>query len=171
MNTEETTAELAATVDYLADITEHAETYDFDEAVDLTDALVKVRKAADTAIGMIQSEMLRQLEGSGARVRGKRLFKRSKKWVVRHDHETIRNAVIDHAVDKATNRATGEIDARTAIRSAATALASAYVSPSSTAKVTVLDALGLDRDAYVSRESKGYQLVVEDLEGDDDENA
>lgn len=165
MNTDEMLVDLGATVSYVAGITENVDAMTFEQMVAIQDEARRVRAKADELIEMIDGELIRQLEG-GAREYGGRLFKRSKRYVTRHDHEPLIALAARQGVEAWTHPDSGEIDAPKAAESACRALAKMFLSPSSTAKVTVVDRLGVDRDVYESREFKDWRVqVIEEDEG------
>lgn len=157
---DERVADLQATVDYLADLTEQSDGLDMETAVDLSDELGRVKTAVRKLDDLLRTQMLAQLENGGPRQFGTRIFARSKDYKSRHDHEVIVRSAIDQAMAAATDQETGEISPRRAAEAAARAMASFYVSPSSTAKVTPLKKLGVDRDAFETREFTGWKLSV-----------
>lgn len=165
-NIAELLAELQATVGYLNDdVVERVETFDFEESVAVRDELRRVKRKADEAIGMIDAEMLRQLE-AGSRDVGARTFKRTRRMVNRHDHDKLIALAIKQGVEAGRNPDTGEVNSHEAAEAAVRALAKMFLSPSNTAKVTVVDRLGMDRSEYESREFKGWQVSIFE-EGED----
>lgn len=163
----EEVADLQATVDYLKAITERADTLDFATAVAIQDEARRVKAAADELVGMIDGELIKQLEGGARELPDGRLFKRSKQYVDRHDHEPLVAAAVRQGIEAWTHPDSGQVDAERAAESAVRALAKMFLSNSSKAKVTVTDQLGIERDAFVSREFKGWKVLVieEDPEG------
>lgn len=164
-------AELDVMRGFIADkITEQADDTDFDTATDLVDELTRLKKTADEAIRMLNDERMRQLEKTGAKQHGRRVFARVKDYNERFDHELIVNAAIEQGIAAAVDPDSGEINPRIAAEAAARTINKVYVSAATKAKVTVLDALGLDRKEYKSREFKQWKLSVTEIEaGDDDE--
>ena len=158
-NTPEVVAELKATQDYLADLTERVESFDFEDSVAVQDEARRVKRKADELMSMIDSELLRQLE-AGARDIGRRTFKRTKKYVERDDHGKLESLAIRQAMEAATDAETGVTNAHEAARVAAATMAKLYLNPSAKAKVSVAERLGLERDTFRSREFKEWQISV-----------
>lgn len=157
---DERVADLQATVDYLADLTEQSDGFDMDAAIELADELGRVKAAAKKLDDMLRQQMLAQLEDGGPRQYGTRIFARAKDYKDRHDHERIVRAAIDAAMRKTIDPDTGEVNAREAAEAAARQMASFYVSPSTTAKVTPLKLIGVDKKEYQTREFTGWKLLV-----------
>lgn len=168
MNISEITADLAATVDYLNDITERADSTDFDDAAEIQAQLLKVRRATNDAITMLEQQMLSKLEKRKVATAGGRLFKRKRKTVRRDDHEVIARAVRDWAFAEATDKTTGVTNAQLAAERAVHAVRDLYISPSTTAKSTKFDRYGIE--GATSFEDRGWQLEVERLDLPDDES-
>lgn len=169
--TDEIKADLAATVDYLVDrVAEESDSFDFEELVEVEDAVAAAAKACRDAIGLLKTAQLNQLEASGSRQVGRRVFMRVPKRVERYDHAEISKAIRGLALERALDKATGEINPARVAELAVQMVGSMYVSPSSTAKKTVIDSLGIVRKTVIRRESVGYEIKIEDLDGDDDED-
>lgn len=159
INLPETLAELKATVDYINDLIEDVETFDFEDAVQVQDEAKRVQNAASLLARMIDGEMLKQLE-AGSRDFGRRTFKRTKRYVKRHDQDVLVRLAIDQGVEAGVDVKTGEINPRQAAEAAARTVLRMFCSASSTAKVTVVEKLGVDRTEFESREFKGHQVSV-----------
>lgn len=164
MNTTEMVADLQATIDYLATITERVDSMPFEELVAVQDEARRVQAQAGELVGMIDAELVRQLEGGARELPDGRLFKRAKRYVTRHDHDLLIGLAVRQGVEAWTHPDTGEVDATRAAESAVRALSKMFLSPSSTAKVTVVDKLGVDRGEYETREFKDWkvQIIEED---------
>lgn len=159
----EVLSDLGATVKYLRDeVTEQAETFDFDEAVALRDAALALKLECETAIGMIDTTMLTHLE-AGARQLGSRLFKRKRNVVERFRHDLIKAAVARWARQQSCND-DGEVSPALAVDHAVQAMASLYVSPSTKAKISALDAYGIERNTVSESDDKGWKMIVEELD-------
>lgn len=156
----EALAELAATVDYIKDITEHSETLDFELASELQDAVLRVKACADECSRMLAQSMLKRLEDGGPRQFGGRIFGRVKQYTKRHDHDRIASEAYQQAILVNTDPDTGEVDSQGAIKSAIRFMRSVYLSDSSTAKVTPLKAIGLSKRDYEVSEFKAWGLNV-----------
>lgn len=163
-NTREVVADLQATIDYLADITERVDSMPFEDLVAVQDEARRVKAKADELVGMIDGELVKQLEAGARELPDGRLFKRSKRYVTRHDHDVLIGLAVRQGVEAWTHPDTGEVDAERAAESAARALARMFLSASSTAKVTVVEKLGVARDAFERREFKDWkvQIIEED---------
>lgn len=160
INREETLADMAATVDYLAALVEEADALDFETATDLRDAALRVKKVTSDLISFLEGGMLRQLE-AGSRDYGRRTWVRRKKYAERHDHAALAAEVRQRATWR------GE-DAAGAVAEAVRMMSDLYLSASTKAKVTVIDRMGLDRGSVISREHTGFELqVVEHDEADE----
>lgn len=164
MNTTEITADLQATIDYLADLIERVDTMGFEDLVAVQDEGRRVASKASELVGMIDGELIRQLEAGARETPDGRLFKRAKRYVTRHDHEPLIALAARQGVEAWTHPDSGEVDAPKAAESACRALAKMFLSPSSTAKVTVVEKLGVDRSTFESREFKDWrvQIIEED---------
>jgi len=147
-------------VDYMKAITELVDTFDFDKMVAIQDEARRVKAAADELVGMIDGELIKQLEGGVRELPDGRLFKRAKQYVDRHDTEVLVGVAVRQGIEAWTHPDTGEVDAEKAAESAVRALSKMYLSNSSKAKVTVTDALGVARDVFVTREFKGWKVLV-----------
>lgn len=163
MNLDETVAELRATVDYVRDITEQSDSMDIEELVAVQDELRRVQKAAGDAVSLCDTELLRQLEG-GVRQIGQRVFARGKNYVSRHDHDAIAERVYEQAVESARDPDSGDVHALAALRTAINMMRRVYLAPATKAKTGVLEKLGVDRGEYESREFKGWQVSVTELD-------
>ena len=147
VSADEINLELNAALAFVrGEITEHADDFDFDDAVAMQDSLLALKKGVDAAYGMLQGAMLKQLEEQ-PRQFGGRIFGKVKRYKKRHDHNVIANAVYHEARAKATDPETGEVDSIAAIKEAISIMQSIYVMPSSTAKVTPLKGV-VDRSEY-----------------------
>lgn len=152
MNRDEIVAELQATVDYAARITELADTFDFETNADVSVALGRAKTAIDLAMRMLDEEIVRQLE-AGERVHNGERWKRERKYTERTDHD----AVIDAVVEQATH-CTGVIEAA---RYAAELMRATYLSKSVDAKKGAVDKLSVPRDAVFSKEYTGWKIERE----------
>ena len=163
MNSEETIVDLGAIQDEIHDrITEQADSYDFEDAAATRQSLLDLIAEAKTAVSLLETTLLTQLEASGSRQIGTLLFKRKPNRVGRFRHDSIRAAVAKFARTAACDDEGVTSPAR-AVDFAVQAMADLYVSPSTEAKVTGLRRIGLDKDAVLDQENKGYKLEVEDL--------
>jgi hypothetical protein len=159
----EVLADLSITVTYIRDeITEEAESFDFDEAIALRDACLAVKAEAETAISLIDTTLLGHLE-AGAQQRGTRLYKRKRNVVERFRHDLIRAAVATWARKEACDD-NGEVSASKAVDNAVQAMVWLYVSPSTKAKIGALDGLGIERKTVSESEDKGWKLEIEQLD-------
>jgi hypothetical protein len=159
----EIVVDLEATVAYIHDrVTEQAESFDFDQNVELRDRLNNVISEARTAGSLLEQTMLSQLEG-GVRQVGSRLFKRKRSTNKRFRHDSIRGVIGHWARAKATDE-NGVTSPSLAVDNAMQALADLYVSPSTPAKVTRFEAYGIDAKAVTDYEDKGWRLEVEELD-------
>ena len=164
-NTEEVVADLGATVDYIkGEVTEQADTFSFEDILIYEEAVRLVQKAASEALAMLNTEKLNQLEKSGSRQIGSKVYARVPKHVDRFDHEAIAKAVRQIAKDEAVNRSTGEVDLGLAVEKAVKIMDDLYVAPSSKAKIGTLDALAIPVREVRTREKKGHEIRVIDLE-------
>lgn len=155
--------DLEATVRYIHDeITEHADSLDFDEALDLRDAINLVIAEARTAGSFLEAQMLVHLE-AGAQQRGTRLFARKRVRVQRFAHDAIRAHIGRWARLRATDD-NGEISIARAVDNAMEAMADLYLAPSTKAKVTRLTEYEIDTGAVSTWEDKGWALHVDDLD-------
>lgn len=154
-------ADLGAAIDLVGEAIEDSDSYDFEEAVAMRDALILLRARAAVAMDLIESEMARQLEG-GERQWNGMTYKAVNKYRTRADHDAIEGHVLTVAKDVALDRQTGEIDLDEAVRQAAHLMRQVYVSPSTPAKSGALKSLGLDPWSVVSRERTGRGVAVSD---------
>jgi len=152
--------DLQATVDYLASIIEEVDSMPFEDLVSLQDEANRVKQRAADLVSLINSELINQLEAGARELPDGRLFKRTKKYVDRHDHDLLIGLAVDKAIDKCTDKTTGEIHARHAAEFAARNIAKMFLSPSMKAKVTVVEKMGVDREQYETREFKEYGVLV-----------
>ena len=163
MNSEETIGDLEALASEIHDrITEQADSYDFEDGAATRQALLDLIAEAKTAVSLLETTMLGQLEGSGSRQVGTLLFKRKPNRVDRFRHDTIKAAVAKFARTAACDD-NGEISPTRAVDFAVQAMADLFVSPSTGAKIGALDRIGLSKAAVIDQENKGYKLEVEDL--------
>lgn len=171
MNLEETVAELRAIGDVIDAISESSESLEFADTVTVGDELGRVKKRIEDALGLLTTRQLQTLEGVQAQVYGNRVFARRKKYADRFDHEAIIGVAIEQGVEAATDLDSGAIDPRQAAEAAARAMHKLYLSPSTKAKVSVLEALDVKVSDVRSREFKGYEVNVTELAlGDDDDD-
>lgn len=154
MTRDEIVADLQATVDYAARITELADTFDFETNADVRDALARAKTAIEAAIGMLDGELVRQLE-DGDRIYGNERWMRTRKYTERTDHDVIVKAVV--------NAAAMHEDPFRAAYDAAKAMQSLYVSNSTSAKKGAVDKLSVARDAVFSKDYTGWKVEREPL--------
>lgn len=169
-NIEELITDLKATTAYVrGEITEKADTFDFDQLVALSDEITDVARAVREAAQLLSTEQTKQLEG-GARTVGTRVFARIPKYAERWQHDVIAAGIRAKAMELACDHETGEVPAKQAVEIAVRLTQAAYVSPSTSAKVgTVRDELGLPLKEARLRENKGWDInVVETAVQDDD---
>lgn len=160
MNTDEMLVDLSATSTYVADITENVDAMTFEQMVAIQDEARRARAELDKLIGMVDGELIRQLEAGSRELPDGRLFKRTKKYVDRHDHDLLIGLAARQGVEAWTHPDTGEVDGVRAAESAARAVAKMFLSPSAKAKVTVVDKLGVERSEYETREFKEWGVLV-----------
>lgn len=153
MNREEMLADLQATVDYAGAITELADSFDFETLADVTEALGRAKKAIETAAGMLEAEMVRQLEAGEKTYNGQRFY-RTQKYTERTDHEAVARAVV--------NTAAMHEDPFRAAYDAAKTMQALYLSKSTNAKKGEVDKLSIARDAVFSKEYTGWKIERED---------
>lgn len=164
MDAREAVVDLRATVDYLADLIERADTFDFDAATDLRDEALSVQARAKDLVSLLETGMLRQLE-AGSRERGGRVWARVRKYVDRTDHALVAGAVRQAALNAYRDPDTGEVtSAEAAVAEAVRLMGSLYVSPSSDVKRRPLAGIGLDARGVVQREFQKYGLDITDLD-------
>lgn len=138
MNHDEVVGDLGALAGFIHDeVTEQSDQVSFEQAVELMDAVKAVERSCREAMSLLESELMRQLEG-GARQVGTRVFARVDKYKDRVDHPTIERAVVQHAVSAATDRETGEIDPRTAAVEAVRGMHDLYLAPATKVKTSKL---------------------------------
>lgn len=154
MNRDEMLADLQATVDYAGRITELADSFDFETLADVTEALRRAQSAIRTAEGMLEAEMVRQLE-AGEKVYNGQRFYRTQKYTERTDHEAVVKAV---AADAGLHDLP-----EVAALAAARRMEALYLSKSSNAKKGEVDKLSIARDAVFSREYTGWKIEREDV--------
>lgn len=150
-------ADILAAIDVIRQATQEADDSDFERAVALRNAIRSLVSESRTAIGMLEAEMLRQVEESPRQFGGVN-FMAVRDYRESFRHDEIEGGVVGAAISAATDRATGEIDPKEAARQAAYMMRRLYVSPSTTAKKTELDRLGLERKEVVEREYRGRRL-------------
>lgn len=168
--TKEATTELATASGFIREqITERADSTDFDDAIELVDGLNRLASTCREAVALLEGQMLGRLEETGARQVDGRVFARVKDYVERFDHEVVMREAIRQGVDAALDRDTGEVNAHEAAEAAVRTMFATYLSDSSKAKVTVLDKLGLDRKTYRTKEFKRWKLAVTSIDSGDDE--
>lgn len=153
-------ADLQATVDYVRAITEDVDSLDFDTMVAIQDEARRVKAAADELIRMIDGELIRQLEGGARETPDGRLFKRTKEYVDRYDQDVLIGVAVRQGIEAWTHPDSGEVDAAAAAESACRAMSKMFLSSSTKAKVTVTDRLGVERDAFITREFKGWKVLI-----------
>jgi hypothetical protein len=137
-----TVADILASCDVIRDVEDAADSMPPAQAVESRIALEKVIKAARDAIGMLNTELLKRLDGQPAIVReGQKFYVGPKKESKTFDHDGIEAGVIRwvHAEREPA------WDERRKVREAVHAMAQIYVSPSTDAKVTQLDAFDIPR--------------------------
>lgn len=154
MNREEMLADLQATVDYAGRITELADSFDFETLADVTEALGRAKKAIETAAGMLEAEMVRQLE-AGEKIHNGQSFKRVRKYTERTNHDAVIAAVVERATS-----CDGVIQAA---RYTAELMRDAYLSKSTDAKKGAVDKLSIARDAVYSKEYTGWKIEREEV--------
>lgn len=166
-------AELVTDLDdtqaYVADnVTDKADSSSFEELVALQDAVRAVAGACKKALDVIDVEMIQQLEAGGRQV-GSAMYARIPKRKVRFDHDNISKRVLDIAQDGAVEKETGVLDYDAMTHNVAKMLLELYVSPSTTAKTTVLDKYEIPYKEVTETERIGYQVKVLEMDPEDDE--
>jgi hypothetical protein len=154
-----TVADIDAAADVIAQVKENSDQVAFELAAGQRAALIRVKKAAEEAIAMLETELLRQVEKNPRSVGGL-TYTRGPKKVTSWSHELILDRAWKKALADSTNQQDGTIDwdhLGQAIRELVTDL---YLSPSVKAKTGGLSYVGL-KPADVSTETtKGTVLVV-----------
>lgn len=167
--TDSVVVDLAATCDYVrGEVTERADTFDFDQMVAYQDGLIAVKKTADEALALLRGEMSRQLE-EGSRTVGTRTFVRQPKRTRVFDHSRIMALLARHVHDTAPVDENGERDHSNDPGRALAVVQRLYLSTSSTAKVTELDRLEIPRKEVIKSERKGFEIIVIDSDPEDDD--
>lgn len=156
MNRDEIVADLQATVDYAARITELADKFDFETNADVTDALERAKGAIEMSIAMLKAEQTRQLE-AGERIHGGFRYYRTRKYTERTNHEVLYDAIVEDAALCDTPRQ--------AARLAVGRMAGLFLSRSSNAKKGDVDKLSLARDAVFLKEYTGWKVEREVVPG------
>ena len=133
----------------------------FERAVILRNAVRQLIAEGRETLSLLETELLRQVEGAPRQVDGVN-FMAVKDYKESFRHDAIEGGVVGAAISAATDRSTGEIDAHEAARQAAHLMRRLYVSPSVTAKKTVLDDLGIDRKEVIESEYRGRKLFEVD---------
>lgn len=143
-------------------VTEQADRFDFEDGAATRQALLDLIGEAQTAVSLLETTILGQLEASGSRQIDKLLFKRKPNRVERFRHDSIKAAVAKFARVAACDD-DGVVSPARAVDFAVQAMADLYVSPSTTAKTGGLSRVGLSKTDVTDLENKGYKLEVEDL--------
>lgn len=155
---DEALADLQATVDYVAQITEQSDSLEFELSSELFDALGRVGAAVKAAQDMLTTNMLSRLEAGGPRVFGDERFERVAKYVEDTDHEAVIKAVIADA---------GLHDEpEVAAYAAARRMEQIYLNKTTSAKKGEVDKLSVSRDSVFSRRYTGYRVERTKLEGE-----
>lgn len=159
----EACADLQATADYIAGITEGIDSLDLGAIVDVQDEVRRVKAKVDEAMRMLDGELVKRLEGETTRRYGDRVFTRVRDFKRRHDHAAIEKVAARQGVEAAVDQDTGAIDPHRAAAAAARAMGRFYLSPAKTAKTGPLDALGVPRDEYETEEHVGWKVTVTEI--------
>lgn len=153
-----TIADIDAACDVINEVKEHSDQVAFELAAGQRAALIRVRKAAEEAIVMLETELLRQVEQNPRKVGGL-TYARGPKKVTTWSHEVILDRAWKKALGDAMN-SDGAVDwdlLGQAIRELVTDL---YLSPSVKAKTGGLSYIGLKPEQVSSETTKGTALVV-----------
>lgn len=154
-----TVADIDAACDVINEVKEASDQVAFELAAGQRAALVRVKKAAEEAIAMLETEMLRQVEKNPRKVGGLTYASGPKK-VTTWSHELILDRAWKKALADATNSEDGTVDwdlLGQAMRELVTDL---YLSPSVKAKTGGLGYVGLKPEQVSTETTKGSVLVV-----------
>ena len=152
-----TPADILAATDVLTQAQNESDDMPFVVAVALREAVTELKRRATETVGLLEMEMLRQVEAGSKTVGGVTYIAvndNKDAW----DHDAIEARVVEAAKGIATDHETGVMDPAEAARRAAWLMRKIYVSPSTTAKTGALGELDLDATDVRTRTKKGRRL-------------
>lgn len=152
-----TPADILAATDVLTQAQDESDDMPFETAIALREAVTELKRRASETVGLLEMEMLRQVESAPKTVGGVTYIAVNDSkdtW----DHDAIEARVVAAARLAAVDHETGEVDPAEAARRAAWFMRKVYVSPSTTAKTGALGELDLDATDVRTRTKKGRRL-------------
>ena len=152
-----TPADVLAAVDVLVQAQNESDDMEFELAIALRDAAEELKRRTSETIGLLEMEMLRQIEAAPKTVGGVTYLAVNDNKDT-FDHDQIEARAVAVARLAAYDKETGEIDVGEAARQAAHLMRKVYVSPSTKAKVGGLGELDLDADDVRTRQTKGRKI-------------
>jgi hypothetical protein len=151
--------DLQATCDVVALAGEQSDAMEFERAAEIRLALVELKRTVAATLGLIETQMINRLEDAPRRY-GNSTYEVVNDGVYRAEHDLILAAAQEVARRRAINPDTGEVDTARALEEMGYLVQSLYVSPSTTAKVGGIEAVGLDKRKARRWENKGRKLSI-----------
>lgn len=155
-------ADLQAVGDVLDDVTNEADTYEVEHAIDVMHSIDDVISQARRAKEMVVTQLKNRLENGTVHRKGRvYIRKASGKW--RFDHGTIGRVIAKSAV---IDRETGEmLSPEEAAQQAVRLCMMAWVTPSDTVTVGALNALHIPKQDVAEWHKDGTYIKVEEVDG------
>lgn len=156
--------DIAAMMDVLDEMSESTDGLDVEQAVELRESIVELRRRAATVLGLVDTQLINTLESprefDGQRYR----IGMEGKWTPYHDKVTA--AVKERAI---VDTETGEFrEAGPAVEEAIRLMRECYVAPATFPKTGALGKMGLEKSDVGFFEGKRPKLVVEAVAPKDD---
>jgi hypothetical protein len=154
-----TAADIQAATDVVESVAELSDSMEFESAAEVRLALIDLKRVVAGALGLIETQMINRLEDAPRRF-GDKTYEVVDDGVYRADHGVILDKAQEVARRRSVNPDTGEVNTVKALEEFAFLIGSLYLSPSTTAKVGGIEAVGLDKRKVRRWEKKGRKLSV-----------
>jgi hypothetical protein len=156
VNLRMTIPDVEASCDVLVDVQDASDSMTPEQCIEYRVACEAVLKAAKTAIDLLNMQFVKISETDVIRD-GRRFYVGRKKDRERFDHDLIEATVVAEAVDRSEADDGERFVARTAARAAADLMRRLYITDSTSAKISALNALGLNTDRQNPRSVRTWE--------------